>query len=206
MLTMVFLCQPIGQLAATLVALIAVARQREGIGNAAFQEPGGPTRCNAICIQTLDSIWRWIIGIGVIPAVIALWFRITIIESPRYTADVSGDSRKAASELARYLPPDSIRSVSTTSVLSERRSFNRRDSNASAGSANASLNNLSRQSSQVVSVDDARVEEGQDEDEEEIKFRPPPLPSWTDFKDYFWHKGNLRTLLATSLCWFCVDL
>lgn len=35
---------------------------------------------------------------------------------------------------------------------------------------------------------------------------PPPEPSWKDFKKYFWHDGNLRTLLATSFCWFCVDL
>jgi MFS transporter, PHS family, inorganic phosphate transporter len=34
----------------------------------------------------------------------------------------------------------------------------------------------------------------------------PPAPSWQDFKQYFWHDGNIRTLIATSFCWFCVDL
>lgn len=34
----------------------------------------------------------------------------------------------------------------------------------------------------------------------------PPPPSWKDFKKYFWHDGNLRTLMATSLCWFYLDL
>jgi hypothetical protein len=53
----------------------------------------------------------------VIPAVIALWFRLTIIESPRYTADVSGDTAKAASELKRYLlKSHEIGLVSATAV------------------------------------------------------------------------------------------
>lgn len=93
MLTLVFMCQPLGQLAATLVALIATARQRGGIPADAT-----PGHCTGECLRTLDSIWRWIIGVGIIPAVIAIWFRLTIIESPRYTADVGRDSRKAASE------------------------------------------------------------------------------------------------------------
>jgi MFS transporter, PHS family, inorganic phosphate transporter len=37
-------------------------------------------------------------------------------------------------------------------------------------------------------------------------YTPPAELSWEDFKAYFWHKGNLRTLMVTSLCWFCVDL
>src|ERR1700761_4661859 len=94
MLTAVFMCQPLGQMAATLVALIATANQRKGIPADAY-----PDQCNAQCLRTMDSIWRWIIGVGVIPAVLALWFRLTIIESPRYTADVGRDTQKAASEL-----------------------------------------------------------------------------------------------------------
>jgi PHS family inorganic phosphate transporter-like MFS transporter len=54
----------------------------------------------------LDSIWRWIIGVGIILAFIALWLRLTIIESARYTADVGKDSLKAASEVNRYLLRD----------------------------------------------------------------------------------------------------
>src|SRR4051794_37558878 len=77
MMTAVFMCQPLGQLAATLVALIAVARQRGSIPDEAAVD-----NCTGECLKTLDSAWRWIIGVGVIPAVIALWFRLTIIESP----------------------------------------------------------------------------------------------------------------------------
>jgi PHS family inorganic phosphate transporter-like MFS transporter len=44
--------------------------------------------------------------------------------------------------------------------------------------------------------------EGLEEEQQEL----PPAPSWKDFKKYFWHDGNLRTLIATSFCWFCLDL
>lgn len=73
MLTLVFACQPLGQLAASLVSLIAIVRQRNGIpSDSTAYTDSTPQNCNEECMQTLDSVWRWIIGVGVIPAVIAL--------------------------------------------------------------------------------------------------------------------------------------
>ena len=34
----------------------------------------------------------------------------------------------------------------------------------------------------------------------------PPQASWSDIKEYFWHQGNYRTLVATSLTWLSLDL
>lgn len=194
MMTLVFMCQPLGQLAATLVALIAVARQRGSIPSVATVND-----CTDECRKTLDSIWRWIIGVGVIPAVVALWFRLTIIESPRYTADVSGDSRKAASELNRYLPTETDSTSSSSSVNMENSPLNRRTSDEGT-----TLRNPSGGNSQPPPENDDDLEDGALEDADENK--APPAPSWRDFKDYFWHEGNIRTLAATSLCWFLVDL
>lgn len=201
-MTLVFLCQPLGQLAATLVALIAVVNQRNGI-------PSDATiaSCDAGCKKTLDSIWRWIIGVGVIPAVIALWFRLTIIESPRYTADVSGDSRRAAAELQRYLPIEqaSVASSSTSINFTTendarfRQAFNHRSSEDES----VTLQDPTSMQSHDAQNNDVEIAASEG-DEEEIK--APPEPSWRDFKDYFWHNGNIRTLMATSLCWFFVDL
>ena len=253
MLTAVFMCQPLGQLAATLVTLIATARQRTGIPADADY-----TNCNAQCKMTLDSIWRWIIGVGVIPAVVALWFRLTIIESPRYTADVGRDTRKAASELDRYLLMQTA-ALSTMSVINQEGHPLRRTSTEDSGVAsdngspepdrsrspyeiNPSLPNdqgpanghgygksaevrslsihsgaaseegpISRASSPIQyqsnmnqNVEEHFLEVPQLEAAEEMP--TPPAPSWKDFKQYFWHDGNLRTLIATSFCWFCVDL
>jgi hypothetical protein len=276
----------------------------------------------------------------VIPAVIALWFRLTIIGSPRYTADVSGDTAKAASELKRYLlKSHEIGLVSATAVTVDNVAYShppvRRSTSSGARSGplstaidttHAETQPLSRRSVGAVSVgpaegeheahplthtssgaisvesgarsddgsahyDTSREEHGlprsrpaalegpsapfptdprpmsqqvspgympgeldhtqfgtapyRDDPEADIEYatnrlsghpsmqlfmtsnvqalpqeipingstmvytddnKQPPPPSWKDFKDYFWHKGNLRTLMATSICWFCVDL
>ncbi|PMD31235.1 MFS general substrate transporter [Hyaloscypha variabilis F] len=202
MLTAVFMCQPLGQLAATLVTLIATARQRNGIPSDATL-----TNCDAQCKMTMDSIWRWIIGVGVIPAVIALWFRLTIIESPRYTADVGRDTRKAASELDRYLLMQTAGS-SATSVISNQAGQPLQRVSTDSGVAKG---HISRTSSPIYNRPNTNhapeehfLEAPQLEAAEEA--HTPPPPSWKDFKQYFWHDGNLRTLIATSFCWFCVDL
>jgi len=200
MLTAVFMCQPLGQLAATLVALIAIVRQRDGI-----PADSSLTHCTGDCQKTLDSVWRWIIGVGVIPAVIALWFRLTIIESPRYTADVGGDSRKAASELSRYLPAlqDSTASASSVDMTSESQPL-QRPNTLVASEDGTTLRDISGEISQSSPMNGGHLEDPPLENAEENK--PPPVPSWKEFKQYFWHDGNLRTLTATSFCWFCVDL
>ena len=207
MLTIVFMCQPLGQLAATLVALVAVVRQRDGI-------PNGATVLNCVhgsgtCASTLDSIWRWIIGVGVIPAVIAIWFRLTIIESPRYTADVGQDSKKAASELNRYLPSE-IESEAASVTSIEMHPYGQFAHRTSAGVEDGHEVACNGPSSDAGSfeggpaMNNHLLENGTLSDASENK--PPPPPSWKEFKKYYWLNGNIRTLAATSLCWFCVDL
>ncbi|KAM3155540.1 Repressible high-affinity phosphate permease [Botrytis cinerea] len=196
MMTAVFMCQPLGQLAATLVSLIAAASQRNSIPADAT-----PENCTGECLKTMDSIWRWIVGVGVIPAVIALWFRLTIIESPRYTADVGRDSKKAASELSRYLPSEiESAAVSTTSIeIPPQFQFRGSTMNGNEQTSSSESRKNNGETLGEIHLEDQILTTANDN-------KPPPVPSWEDFKDYFWYKGNLRTLLATSMCWFCVDL
>jgi len=206
----------------------------------------------------------------VIPAVIALWFRLTIIESPRYTADVGRDTRKAASELDQYLLLQaqtagvSAFSMNTNpenqnqEIYPLRRMSSGADTGADSGAASndgsapldteASPYDIGRSSPPLeehhfegnnfekgrqittdqlhsgTASDDGHfprtespvqymttnagpppeehpIDAPQLETAEEIK--TPPAPSWKEFKQYFWHDGNLRTLMATSFCWFC---
>jgi MFS transporter, PHS family, inorganic phosphate transporter len=228
MLTLVFFCQPLGQLAATIVTLIAAARQRDG-----FPPDATITNCTGVCLETMDSVWRWVIGVGVIPAFIALWFRLTIIESPRYTADVGRDSRKAMAELSHYQgqvagsTPGSA-TVSTTAIDVSLRSRSPANGNL-PGSTDIEMRKVKPQGemphlklplaaikSSVTGNPSSpdggifEIQSNRDGGENQIKhttdFQTPPAPSWEDFKDYIWHKGHLKTLIATSICWFCVDL
>jgi len=84
MLASVFLCQPLGQLIAVLMAFAATAGFRSYIAAA----PGAAS-CTAAasdvegmeCAKMVDRSWRLVAGLGAVPAAIAIIFRLTIPES-----------------------------------------------------------------------------------------------------------------------------
>ncbi|KAH0350067.1 MFS general substrate transporter, partial [Aureobasidium melanogenum] len=174
MLTAVFMCQPLGQLLATLVPLIAVYAARNSI-------PHDSQVCEGECLKTLDVIWRLVLGLGAVPAAASLWFRLTIIESPRYTVDIVRDDHQAAVDVNRYFYSGDH--FSTRSRVSFQQDH---EDEINSEEVNNPIFPLS-----VM-------------DTEEV--HQPPQASWIDVKDYFWHQGNYRTLVATSLTWLSLDL
>lgn len=108
MLSSVFFFQPLGQLAASLVALIVTACFKGSL-TAGFQSNTGESSSGNLytyncyqdqnCVRTVDIMWRIIIGLGVVPLVLALWFRLAILESPRYTADVLNENMDAYKQI-----------------------------------------------------------------------------------------------------------
>ena len=88
MLAAVFLCQPLGQLIAVLMAFAATAGFRSYIGSASSAgscsvlatDPAGQE-----CARTVDRAWRLVAGLGAVPAAIAIVFRLTIPESVSLT-------------------------------------------------------------------------------------------------------------------------
>ncbi|KAB8360636.1 hypothetical protein FH972_024374 [Carpinus fangiana] len=96
--------QPLGQLLALVVALGVVAGYKKHIettGTSNCMMPGGQGR-NVECTKTLDSAWRWIVGLGAFPALFAISFRLMIPESPRYLMDVRRKVEAAAKQTHRY--------------------------------------------------------------------------------------------------------
>lgn len=53
--------------------------------------------------QDLDSAWRLLIGLGCIPGVVALYFRFTIPETPRFTMDIARNVAQATQDVENYL-------------------------------------------------------------------------------------------------------
>jgi len=47
----------------------------------------------------IDYIWRLLIGLGCVPGVIALYFRLTIPETPRFTMDLERNIKQAAYDI-----------------------------------------------------------------------------------------------------------
>ncbi len=78
--------------AASLVALIITAAFKSAILN--------DTPPN---YDSVDYMWRLLIGIGCVPGVIALYFRLTIPETPRFTMDVERNIQQATADISNVL-------------------------------------------------------------------------------------------------------
>jgi PHS family inorganic phosphate transporter-like MFS transporter len=53
--------------------------------------------------NALDVAWRVILGFGIVPAALAVYFRLTIPETPRFTVDVVGDASQAEKDMEAVL-------------------------------------------------------------------------------------------------------
>jgi MFS transporter, PHS family, inorganic phosphate transporter len=93
MIGAVFAFQGLGAFAAALVSLLCTL---------AFGSSLKSTTCDKGCQLALDKSWRIIYGLGILPAVIALYFRLTIPETIRYTLDIRRNESAAALDAAGF--------------------------------------------------------------------------------------------------------
>ena len=113
MMGAVFAMQGFGQFAAAIVALIVTAGFKESLETAS-----SVGKCSGVCQLAVDKMWRVVIGFGAVPACIALYYRLTIPETPRYTFDVARDILKADEDVRAYIAgkreghPDEVRRAS----------------------------------------------------------------------------------------------
>lgn len=92
LMTAVFAAQGWGQFAAAIVSLCAVAASKGHIQHSIPSDP-----------KVLDTTWRVIIGVGAIPGCIALYFRLTIPETPRFTMDIERNIQQATQDVDTFL-------------------------------------------------------------------------------------------------------
>lgn len=98
MMGSVFAMQGFGQFAAAIIALIVTAGFKESLETAS-----SVGKCSGVCQLAVDKMWRVVIGFGAVPACIALYYRLTIPETPRYTFDVAHDIVKADEDVRAYM-------------------------------------------------------------------------------------------------------
>src|SRR5436190_12045742 len=94
MMAAVFANQGWGQFTAALVAFICTV---------GFKNSLQSSSCGLDCQIALDKAWRIIYGFGAVPACAALYFRLTIPETIRYTLDVSMNEKVAAADAIKYV-------------------------------------------------------------------------------------------------------
>ncbi|CAG8456340.1 15024_t:CDS:2 [Cetraspora pellucida] len=88
MMAAVFSMQGFGILSAAVVSVVTLALYKDLIA----QEP-----------DYIDHVWRIVLGFGIVPGIVALYFRLTIPETPRYTMDVMKDVEKASHDIDNVL-------------------------------------------------------------------------------------------------------
>ncbi|KAG5927971.1 hypothetical protein E4U53_002771, partial [Claviceps sorghi] len=103
MISAVFSMQGLGQLMAAIVALITTVAFKSS-----FVDIPNEASCDVACQIAADRAWRIIVGIGAFPACLALYYRITIPETPRYTFDVQHDVEKADADIKAYVASRSV--------------------------------------------------------------------------------------------------
>ncbi|KAJ7609920.1 major facilitator superfamily domain-containing protein [Roridomyces roridus] len=128
MITTVFSMQGFGTLAASIVALVVTSAYKTQIDrdfpyvstsigytspncNCSFAtsltaalDHTSSTVCPGVnAVNHVDFLWRLLIGIGAIPAVLALYFRLTVPETTRFTLDVERNVLRAQTEITAAL-------------------------------------------------------------------------------------------------------
>lgn len=98
MMGSVFAMQGFGQFGAAIVALCAAAGFKESL-----KLSPSAAKCDGDCALAVDKMWRIVIGFGAVPGCIALYYRLTIPETPRYTFDVARDVVQAGSDIKAYV-------------------------------------------------------------------------------------------------------
>lgn len=91
MMTAVFASQGWGNLAAAIVAIITVVGFKHQIQH------------DDLSYMHVDYCWRILIGFGCVPGALALYFRLTIPETPRYTMDIERNVKQASQDVDTYL-------------------------------------------------------------------------------------------------------
>lgn len=208
MLSWVFFAQPVGQLLANVLSLAAVAAYKPWI------EKNQPS-CKASdleCFRAIDRLWRLVIGIGIVPAILALVFRFTIPESPRYTLDILQNSRGTLEDTAHYFgAPEASLEFGEAEMLHipTRTTAERICSNPSSSSSVIAPEEIIRTDSDSESQPGDAY--SQPSAAQSAPFSPgepefvPPLASWEDAKNFFITEKNWQYLLGTSLAWLFLD-
>ena len=207
MLSWVFFAQPIGQLLANVLSLAAV----QGFKSQITDKELSCGKEDLNCFRAVDRLWRLVVGIGIVPALIALVFRFTIPESPRYKLDVLQNVTAVFEDTKDYFgAPELDAEGGEMDILH------------TSTVAHDSHHNGSRRSSNSEITLDEVIENDSDNEQAPHVSAPqpshppvqlppgdpnyiPPLASWKDAKQFFIIEGNWLYLLGTSLSWLFLD-
>lgn len=113
MMTATFWSQGWGQFAAALVSIVCLSAFKKQILNdpvnyAQYAPPRSlpvhnETDPRSLLRSHIDFVWRLLIGLGAVPGAVALYFRLTLPETPRFTMDVERNIKQASTDVDAFL-------------------------------------------------------------------------------------------------------
>ncbi len=92
--------------AAVLIAFIITAAYKDAI-------IASPTTTH---VANIDPMWRLLIGLGCVPGVVALYFRLTIPETPRFTMDVERNIQQATADIKTVVAGEELKNSDDLAV------------------------------------------------------------------------------------------
>ncbi|KAK0706306.1 major facilitator superfamily domain-containing protein [Lasiosphaeria miniovina] len=177
MMVAVFLMQPLGQLISQLVAYGVLLGYNKTYNLQSCRAPS-----EGDCGKIVDMIWRWVAGVGAIPALIAIIFRFQINDPGLYDLDVKDEGTRAVQN--------------TMTLYGYRRMSTQIPDSENDGESIEMSGDIMHDGHHM---NGAAVHH---EPEEEL----PEQFSRKDLKDYFITQGNWRSLAGTSMCWLLLDI
>jgi PHS family inorganic phosphate transporter-like MFS transporter len=189
MLSTVFFMQPIGALLANIIAVITVSSFKDSM-----PLTFGATNCHGECAATVDTMWRWIVGVGAIPPAFAIFLRWWIPESPRYTLEVEKDPDKARHDVNEYYQQDTPPEAGPSTAMSP----------ASNISTQATLTFGEPMEMKDLSLTEAAMPGSSVSSPRTVR-KETWREFWTGFYAYMITDGNWTDLAGTSLSWMTLD-
>ncbi|KAJ2989564.1 phosphate transporter [Globomyces sp. JEL0801] len=88
MMALVFSMQGVGTILGTVVSIVTLSAYKDQI------------EANS---KALDMVWRWMALFGLVPCLMAVYYRLTISETPRYTLEVEGNAEQAIADAKQFI-------------------------------------------------------------------------------------------------------
>jgi PHS family inorganic phosphate transporter-like MFS transporter len=201
MLATVFFMQPIGALLANLTAVIVVLSLRGRL-----PEGSMATTCNRECIEVVDTMWRWIVGVGAIPPAFAILLRWWIPESPRYTLEVEMNPDQARKDVKEYFS-DYDASPHFSEGMAEPGIVPHDFGEISAISPNteATLTFGEPTVFKELQLSEPAIALSDGSSDHRVVQKETLSEWWAGFRRYLFEEGNWTDLAATSVTWLILD-
>ena len=209
MLAAVFFCQPLGQLIAVLIAFATTAGFRSYISSLSNDTSCSVHAFDPVgieCARTVDRAWRLVAGLGSVPAVVAMVFRLTIPESVYYILDIKNDSNEAMHAKTYFGSSEDLGLGDQDTVFVDDEHAHKATANDHEVTTGLQLPPLALQSNshqQAPFEDPATNSIGPMV--EDLEDPHPSRASRADLYTYLFTDGNWTDLFATAVNWMLLD-